>query len=238
MRMLAHFLRTVETPFNLGELIELFSTPNNHCIFIKNKQSNFCYGNDNFIQFMGLQNLQHLRSLSDYDVNKNKKDTELYREHDQFILKEEKTLIVSEEISPNHNQPIIKTMTGKLYPLFSESEQANYVLGIVTPEAKLLKLDFDTLFNLSQTQLDELLVKRSYTLNLPCNSISLSKMEIRTLIQLLKGAHAGEIAKELQIKQSTAESYLVNIKNKLAVNTKSELINLVLSEKLLQQITL
>ena len=165
LQILADFFQTVEAPFNLEDVCELFSTPSNHCIFIKNEHTAFCYGNDNFIQFMGLKNLHHLRSLSDYDVNKNKKDTELYREHDQYILKEAKTLIVSEEISPNHNQPIVKTMQGKLYPLFYESEQANYILGVVTPEAKLLKLNFDTLFSLSQHELSELLVKRSYILN-------------------------------------------------------------------------
>ena len=61
-------------------------------------------------------------------------------------------------------------------------------------------------------------------------------MEICILVQLLKGAHAGGIAKELQIKQTTAESYLVNIKNKLAVNSKSALINAVINGKLLEQI--
>ena len=61
-------------------------------------------------------------------------------------------------------------------------------------------------------------------------------MEIRTIIQLLKGAHAGEIAKELHIKQTTVESYLIHIKNKLAVSNKSELINRIISEKLLEQI--
>ena len=231
-------METVETPFNLGELIELFDTSNHQCIFIKNAQSSFCYGNEHFIQFMGLKNLNHLRSLCDYDINKNKKDTELYREHDNYILDEDKTLLVNEVISPKHNQPIVKTMTGKLYPLFSQSEQANYVLGVVTPESKFLKLDFDTLFSLTQEELGELLIRRSYAVNLSFGAITISKMEICILVQLLKGCHAGQMAKKLQIKQTTAESYIANIKNKLAVSTKGELINQVINEKLLQQIVL
>ncbi len=237
-QMLVNFLQTVEASFNLGELIELFNTQSHHCIFIKNEHSTYHYGNDNSIQLMGLKNLEHLRSLNDYDMSKNKKDADLYREYDRFILEESKTLTVSETLSPKYNRPIVKTMQGKLYPLHLKSERANYILGVITPESKLLKLDFDTLFNLSQQELSELLIKRSYTINLPSESITLSKMEIRTLVQLLKGSHAGEIAKELQIKQTTAESYLLNIKNKLAVNSKSELINLVIGEKLLQQIIL
>jgi DNA-binding NarL/FixJ family response regulator len=61
-------------------------------------------------------------------------------------------------------------------------------------------------------------------------------MEIRTLIELVKGKHAGEIANELKLKQTTIESYLINIKNKLAVNNKSELIQLTLREEILQQV--
>ena len=70
---------------------------------------------------------------------------------------------------------------------------------------------------------------------------SLSKYNAQSelqLVPLLKGAQAGDIAKELLIKQTTAESYLVNIKNKLAVNNKSELINLVVSSKILEQVVL
>ena len=236
MPFLTNFMRTVKSPMNVEDLVGLLSSSQHQCLFIKNEYSAYCYANDNYIQFMGLNNLNQLRRLNDYDINKNKKDADLYREHDRYILEEGKTLSVSEVISPNHNQPIVKTMQGKLYPLFAESEQANYVLGVVVPESKLLKLDFDTLFNLTQNELSELLIKRSYVVNINACSIKLSKMEIRTIIQLLKGAHAGEIAKELHIKQTTVESYLIHIKNKLAVSNKSELINRIISEKLLEQI--
>ena len=232
------FMHSVESPMSVGDLLDIVSTSQNQCIFIKNEQSNYSYANENFIRLMGLQNLGQLRHLSDYDLCKNYKEANKYREHDRYILEEEKILQVCEEIYPHHNQPIIKTMKGKLYPLFAESECANYVLGVVVPESKLLKLDFDTLFKLNQNELDDLLVKRSYTVNTSTGSIKLSKMEIRTLVPLLRGFHAGEIAKELQIKQTTVESYLINIKNKLAVNNKSELINLILNEKLLQQVML
>ena len=125
-------------------------------------------------------------------------------------------------------------MQGKLYPLFSKKDKPNFVLGIVTPESKLLKLDFDTLFNLTQQELNELLIKRSYNIMLSTGPISLSKMEIRTIVQLLKGAHAGEIAKALDLQQTTVESYLLNIRNKLGVDNKSELIDRIISKKILQ----
>lgn len=99
-------------------------------------------------------------------------------------------------------------------------------------------LDFDTIFRISNEQLSGLLTKRRYPIQLTFGTISLSNMEIRTLIKLLKGLHAGEIAQALGIKQTTTESYLVNIKNKLSVGKKSDIIDRVAKEKILQQILL
>jgi DNA-binding CsgD family transcriptional regulator len=236
MQSLADFMQTVEAPINLAELFKLINSSQNTCVFIKNEHSSYRFANNNYVQFMGLKNINQLRTLNDYDISKNKNDADLYRELDQHTLEEGKPLAVSETISPNFNQPIAKTMQGHLYPLYTSKGQSNYVLGIVIPECRLLKLDFDTIFKLSQQELNEQLIKRSYTINLNLGSINLSKMEIRTLVQLLKGAHAGEIAQQLSLKQTTVESYLANIKYKLGVYSKGELINLIVREKLLEQI--
>ena len=232
------FMQSAMSPISVSDLLLTVSTSQHLCIFIKNEKSNYTYANDNFIQFMGMKNFAQLQQLTDYDLYKNNNEAKKYREHDRYILEEEKILNVSEQVNPLYNQHITKTMQGNLYPLFADSNKANFVLGLVLPECKLLKLDFDTLFKLTQNELNELLVKRSYQINTSFGPATLSKMEIRTLVLLLRGAHAGEIAKELQIKQTTVESYIVNIKNKLSVNNKQELINLVINEKLLHQIVL
>jgi DNA-binding CsgD family transcriptional regulator len=238
MQSLKEFLETVDTPMNLADLLDLLDTSQNHCVFIKDEHSAYCYANLNYIRLMGLHNINQLRRLNDRDLSKNKKDADMYRELDCFVMEEGKTLSVSEQISPAHNQPIVKTMQGKLTPLYSHSDSANYVLGLVTPESKMLKLDFDTMFSLNQSELDDLLIKRSYDLSFNAHLVTLSKKEICTIIELLKGSHAGDIAKALQIKQTTVESYLANIKNKLAVSSKGELIQAVIKEKLLEQVIL
>ena len=153
-------------------------------------------------------------------------------------FRRKKILTVSERVAPKHNQPIIHTMQGKLYPLLAENGQASHVLGMVSPTVKLLKLDWDTVFSLTVNELDALLSKRSYEIKLYFGSVMLSKMEIKTLIQLMRGAGAGDIAKALNIKQTTVESYLTNIKNKFGVSHKSELTNLVINEKILHKIML
>ena len=232
------FLRSVQSPISMGDMLELFCSSDRQCIFIKNDKFEYCYANNNYLQLMGLQKLNQLMQLSDHDLSQNKKSADTYRELDNHILAEGTSLSVCENVAPNLNQPIVKTMQGMLYPLFANSDRPNYILGVVTPHSKLLKLNFDTVFQLSQRELYELLIKRRYTVQLSFGWVILSKMEICTLIHLLKGGHAGDVAKELGIKQTTVESYLVNIKNKLAVDSKSELINLIHREKILQQIVL
>ena len=110
--------------------------------------------------------------------------------------------------------------------------------GGMDSESSIQKLDFDTIFSITSEELRELLTKRNYPISLHAGLVFLAKMEICVLVQLLKGSHAGQIGQELGIKQTTVESYLVNIKNKLAVDNKKELIRLVTSRKILQQVRL
>lgn len=232
------FMQQIDSPMRMGDLLTLLDSASPYFLFVKDKNSTYTYANENYLQLMGLNKLSQLQGLTDYDLYKNHKEASLYQDLDQYTLETAKTLPVKETIYPKNNEPIIKTMEGKLYPLFLNSERANFVLGVVTSECKLLKLDFNTLFSLTQNELSDLLIKSRYKLNIEHDTVVLSKMEIRTLIQLLKGAHAGQIATALEIKQTTVESYLSNIKNKLAVSSKNELIECVIYHKLLEQILL
>ena len=231
-------MRSADAKVSISDLLSVASASQYQCLFIKDEKSKYVYANDNFIQLMGLKTLRQLQHLTDYELYGNIKEAEKYREHDQYILEESKILTVNEVVDPLYNQYITKTMQGNLYPVFAQSDKANFVLGIVSPESKLLKLDFDTIFKLNQNELGELLVKRTYLVSVNGRSVGLAKMEICTLILLFKGFHAGEIAKELHIKQTTVESYIVHIKNKLSVSNKKELINLIINEKILHQIML
>lgn len=97
-------------------------------------------------------------------------------------------------------------------------------------------LDWNNIFQLSEEELDFRLTKRSYPITFKNHDITLSKMEIKTIVQVIRGKHAGEIARILEIKQSTVESYLFNIKNKLSVNSKSDLISEIARTNLLSQV--
>lgn len=232
-------MQGMHSPFTLDELFCLINQTPYQCVFVKDEHSRYLYANPNFIQLMGLKNIQQLRQSSDQELSTSTQDAQKYRDLDCCILEENRAIAVKEQIAPKQNQPIIKTMQGKLYPLSSENKKyKGYVLGVVAPESQLLKLDWDTIFQLTSDELRSLLIKRSFVLSLPRGDVALSKMEILTLIQLLKGQHAGEIATTLALKQTTIESYLSSIKNKLGVNQKSELIQVVTKHQILQQIVI
>lgn len=231
------FMHSIHLPLKLEEILKIMKSSQTTCIIIKNEHSVYQYANDNFVKLMGLDNLHQLKQYSDFDLNKNKQDAHKYQELDRYVIEEEKTLAVCETLSPSYNPSIIKTMQGKIYPIFGENGRAQYVLTVVSPTSNLLKLDWDTMFTLTIKELDEIL-KRQYIIKLTIGSVVLSKRDIQTLIQLLKGSNAGEIASMLGLKQTTVESYLVNIKKKLEVSSRSELINLVIREQLLQKIIL
>lgn len=232
-------MQGMHSPFTLEELFCLMTQTPYQCVFVKDEHSRYLYANPNFIQLMGLKNLQQLRQSSDQELSTSAQDAQKYRELDCCILEESHAIPVKEQIAPKKNQPILKTMQGKLYPLSSDNKKyKGYVLGVVAPESQLLKLDWDTMFQLTSDELSALLVKRSFVLSLPWGNVALSKREIMTLIQLLKGQHAGEIADTLMLKQTTIESYLTSIKNKLGVNQKSELIHLITKHQILQQIVI
>lgn len=233
---LQHFLKTVDSPFGLSDIAIYLNHSPHCCFFIKDECSRYLFANQNFINLMGLKTIQQLQQFRDEELSIHQNDAKRYQDHDAYVVEEGFVLTVNETLSPRHNQPILKTMEGKLFPLFAHNSKARYIMGMVAPQNQLLRLDWDTVFQLSPLELDELLVKRSYLVELDIGQISFSKMEIKTLIQLLNGRHAGEIAELLHIKQTTVESYIVNIKNKLGLSLKSELIQYVTRNRLLQQI--
>lgn len=233
---LNNFSLCLTSTSNLGEIITQISDGNTCCVSIKNMQSHYQYANQNFIQLMGLSSLQQIMNKTDQMLYTDKSLIRTYKEHDQYVLEEAKILEVNECVAPKFNQPIIKQMQGKIYPIYENSSRPTLILGLFTPVSKLLKLDWDTVFKLRCSELNQILVRKKYPISLEWGQVVLSKKEVQLLVALLKGMHAGEIAVNLKLKQTTVESYLVNLKNKFGVNMKSELINLIISKNILQQI--
>lgn len=222
-------------PLSLSDLIGVIEDHKTNYIFIKNRSSIYQHCNDNFLKLMGVSTRQQLINHDDYALCSEKQKVLMYQDHDQQAFAEEKPLIVNGAINPIRNH-LTKEMKGTLYPIYHKQDKPEYVLGIFQSITRIVCLNWDTIFKLHNDELDQLLIHNRYKVTIAQQVLTLSKREIQLIINLVKGLHAGEISEELDIKQTTVESYLVNLKNKLGVNTRRQIIDVSTSNNLLEQI--
>lgn len=227
-----------DSPINLQELIHLLSTPEPQGLFIKNRNLQYVYATSFFIGLMGLKNGAEIAGMEDTMLCSDKALTDRYQDYDKKVLETGMPIVLSDTIQPKYNDGYVNIMEGMEYPLYGKSGRPEYVLGIVTPKMRPMKLDWNTLFNLDGNKLENLLSKKGYTLKSSMSQIRFSRRELQVLIALIQGKRAGETADTLNLKQSTVESYIKNIKNKIGVNSKSELIHYLTDNRLLEQIIL
>ena len=220
-------------------LLSLINHHSNQFVFIKNKYSKYQYANTNFIKLMGLESLKKLINQTNFELYRDIKKIKLYLQHDEEVLESGETLGIAAEVSPIKNKLINKHMVGNLYPIFNTDTMGTIgVLGIVTAQHQPFTLNLEDAISLTAQEFNAFFTRCSYSIDLFNQAISFSRREIQCMIELIKGKHAGEIAENLALKQSTVESYLINLKNKLGVNTRSHLIMTILDQKIIQQIIL
>jgi DNA-binding CsgD family transcriptional regulator len=221
-----------------NDLPLFFEMPNNACISLKTPAHGYSFANHNFIQLMGLNDLSQLMLKKDQDLTRDKTKLAIYRKHDEFVLEEEKPLSVEAIVTPQFHKKLVKVMEGKVFPVAIKGSKPDAILGIFTPKNKLLTINPDEIFDFTLEDLKAGLVNRTYNVNANGYSIAISRQEILCFIELLKGKTANDIAQILQLKQSTVESYLQNLKNKCGVTRKMDLIEFFLTHRLLQQIVI
>ncbi len=227
---------SLQCQISVPNLVTMLSQHPDNYVFIKDHQSLHQIANSNYLKLFGMRRNQDLQTKSDYDLCGDKTQSKIYQDLDQEVLDTNQVLDVTEEVIPEDDPSIRITMTGKIYPLQVNSHKANYVIGVVQQQSKLLLRHLDDLLRLTASEICALLTKRSYNIKVQWGNIIAGKREIQCLIELIKGKHAGEIASSFNLKQSTIESYLTSIKNKLGVCSRSELIGMALSSNVLQQV--
>jgi DNA-binding CsgD family transcriptional regulator len=235
---LLHFLKKTHVHTEAEWLLDILNNNDHSYVFIKDTKLKYLYANQLFLNLLGINSLNGLINKKNDTFYNDKSLIKCYRECDEYVIEEQKSLLVCEPLAPKLNRNIKKVVEGQLYPIYSDSNKVEYVLGVVSPKSKLIHLDWETIFRLSTQEINTILTKRSYVISVNSYTTTLSKMEIRTLIELFKGKNANEIAEELYIQQTTVESYLKNIRNKLGASSKSELINVLIRENVLKQIIL
>lgn len=182
-----------------------------------------------FQELTGFYSTTDNHAINHFYVNQ----LDMLKNFKQYFINQAAEMIQAEEIEKNKCflPDFVLESSTLAHPSKMEKLALPNISDIFVP-----KLDWNAIFQLSNQQLDQLLIKSRYQIKLDRGYTMLSKMEIKTLVQLLRGKHAGEIACSLKLKQNTVESYLSNIKNKLGVRLKSELVQRIINNHLLQQI--
>ncbi len=234
-----HVLTEILTTHHLGgtlpwpELITLLSSQHEHHIFIKNRHQYFEFSNQRHLNIFGMTSNNQIKGRSDSELCSNKDLVKRYKEFDVEVFDTKMPLKVSEVVNPKNNPSFIKEMQGTIYPLFNKKNMPILTLGIVHPVFKLEKINLDIILSLLPEELNALLTKQRYLVKIDNLSVTISRREIQCLIEILKGNHAGNIATILQLKQTTIESYISHLKNKLGASSRQELISTILQYKVL-----
>lgn len=211
----------------------------NSCISIKDQQGNYHFANSNFIHLMGRHHSSDIISHQDKELTNNKALLKKIKELDDYVFEEKKSLLVSETIDPNTSPHLRKTVDGNMIPIWTgDTEKPAMILGVFKPRIEILCLDYQAICTLPLKQINHCLQHRKYPVKIDKLSVELTRRDVQILILLIRGYHAGKIAATLFLQQTTVESYLQNIKNKLGVYTKRELICTALEKNLLGQILL
>lgn len=166
--------------------------------FIKNNEGKYLNANQAYLNAIGLNNLNDLLGLNDYDLCWNRKDTMQNYLHDKKVMAS-RTEEVFIEYGTTRDGSRICAKSYK-YPLSLHSKKILGVIGtcIILPNVISNNKNLTSNLSLTQRQLD-------------------------CLLFLVKGFTMKQIAKKLSLSPKTIENYLENIKNKLNCNTRSEL---------------
>lgn len=186
----------------LGILAQL---PN--CVFWKNTRSEFLGCNQQFARYAGLPDAQAIRGITDFELPWQEFARE-YREGDQKIFDGVPFHSCIETILHTNGQ-MLNIYVNKT-PLYDQHGQVMGVIGSFTA--------------ISTEEI------QSYQNRLVQQKNNLTSREKDIAKLILMGKTCKNIASLLQLSFRTVENHLANIKDKLQVSSKSELI-----EKLLNQ---
>jgi DNA-binding CsgD family transcriptional regulator len=209
------------------------------CVSVKNHKGLYRHANKNFSRLMGHNSSKTICGKMDAGLTENRHLLKTIRRHDEKLFDEAKAFDVCEILHPMATPAFQKEVRGRLYPIFAKDKSTPCaILGIFQPVNNLLYLSLDVIFRLSFTDLQTLLVKRSFEVKLKGMTFNLSRQEIMVIIGVVKGLNANEISIALCLQQTTVEGYLQHVKNKLGINLKHEIISAVVEGRLLETIML
>lgn len=205
---------------------------NHSFVFIKDTDHRYISCNDNYAKFLGLSNYTEIVGLTDMVINP--QHAELYLSDDQRALKGE---IITIDNPAYFNGLGLVSVTGKILPLKNINNHVNGILGTTKLILTIANKPFYQVIKFLNADTIPLIVsKKHYAINGKYGTVRLSKREIECILFLLKSMTTEAIAGCLQLSQRSVESYFVNIKNKLNVKLKHEILDTVILGGLLEQL--
>lgn len=204
-------------------------------VFWKDKDSRFLGCNQNFAMSAGFEHENQIVGMSDEELPWEADEVSKYLTDDHSVMTSGTPLLRIEETQTFGST--FKIVTNK-YPLYNFDGDCIGLLGVLGYKQNhsqvyhfLNQVDErinNTLFNLGD--------KKKYLLRGEFGCVELSKREAECMFCLVKGYTAKEVAKELYISNRTVETHINNVKGKLGVLSKSQLIQCLLKSNLLSEL--
>ncbi len=193
-------------------------------IIIMDINSNFITSNNYTANLLGYSRHEALVGLNAFEVRcPAAESADEFIKQDQYVLKNESEISLLDIHTYADNQA--KIFLTKKKPFYMNGK----ISGVI---CHCTEIHSDTFSNLCATliQTDKKYLdsshsnQRSYMIGSTENVTKLSKRELDVLFYYLRGKTAKTIAKALDLSYRTVENYIQNIKNKIKINTKEDLI--------------
>jgi DNA-binding CsgD family transcriptional regulator len=189
------------------------------CLYFLNTQSQHIYLNQEALYAAGFDSMQQARGKTILDVSNEEIATQVIAVHKK-VMRLQQPLFIEKELFCKDSR-ILQCLAG-VFPWYNESNRIVGVFGsCVIYGSHSLSLALNTIFNLA------FLNKNQRSLSCPKRleyDIYLSTRENQCARLLMQGYSAKMIAETLRLSYRTVEHYIDNIKDKLGVSTKQELI--------------
>lgn len=203
-------------------------------LFWKDLNLKFLGSNDAFARIAGANSMQELTGKTDYDLPWANTEADLYRSDDIQVLKGIKK---QNFIEPQHraNGTIVEVLTTKM-PFFDHNNNLLGVLGIAQDLSTYkANQSLDTTKNSLSNITEEIFTiscKKQLLLRLKeiSKDLVLTKREVEILSLWVSGFSIREASNLLYISSRTVEVHRKNIREKLKITTKHEIIDFLYSQ--------
>lgn len=184
-----------------------------YCIFTKDIDLNYTACNLRFVQNTGFCDASEILGQSDFEMPWTKEQALLYRADDLLIIKNREPKLNYLEFQQAKTGEERINLVSK-WPIISADNQ---VIGLICIYNNMM--DSHILLTNSEAHKN-----RTFSIAINDGIIRFSPKETKILYYLIRGKSARDISEKLNISNRTVEGYIENIKNKMMVSKKSEII--------------